>query len=80
LLAVVDPGAFGECGDRGLRDGRGVVEVKVLQAFDQREPRVEQPAAFAAFGDLGVQQRGQVGDRRLLLADGVGSELAESAA
>lgn len=53
LLAVVDPGPFGQRGDRGLRHGGSVVEVKVLQSLDDREAGVKQAAAFAAFGAFG---------------------------
>jgi hypothetical protein len=69
-LAVIDPGALGERGDRGLRDLRVVGEAEVLQAFDLREPRVDQPRvpALSALGHLGFEQRGEVGDRGLLLA------------
>ena len=57
-LAVIDPGAIGERGDRGLRDLGVISEPEVLQSFDQREPGVDQPAPLAplgAFGDLGFQ-------------------------
>ena len=66
------------CGTVGV-----VGEAEVLQALDQREARVDQAAAFAAlgaFGHLGLQQRGEVGDRGLLLAGGFGGERAEAAA
>ena len=82
-LAVVDPGALGERGDRGLRDRRVVGEDEVLQAFDLREARVDQAPAFAAlgaFGHLGLQQRAEVGDRGLLLARRFVGEGAEAAA
>ena len=82
-VAVIDPGALGERGDRGLRDLRVISEPEVLQPFDLREPRVDQPAllaALGAFGHLGLQQRGEVGDRGLLLADGFLGQRAEAAA
>ena len=72
-VAVIDPGAFGERGDRGLRDLRVVREPEVLQSLDLREPGVDQPALLSAlgpFGHLGFQQRGEIRDRGLLLADG----------
>ena len=80
-LAVVDPTALGERGDRGLGDVGVVGEAEVLQALDDRELGVQQPAAFAALGalgDLGLQQRGEVGDRGLLLARGFLGERAEA--
>jgi len=40
-LAIVDPGAVGERGDRGLWDPGVVVEAELLEAFDDREPRVD---------------------------------------
>ena len=49
-VAVVDPGAVRERGDRGLRDLGVISEPELLQAFEQREPRVEQPSAFASLG------------------------------
>jgi hypothetical protein len=52
-LAVIDPGALGECGDRGLRNLRVVGEAEVLEALDGREACVDQAAAFAALGTLG---------------------------
>ena len=79
-FAVIDPGAFGERGDRGLRDLGVIGEPEVLQAFDLREPRVDQAAflaALGAFGHLGFQQRGEIGDRGLLLADRFCGESAE---
>src|SRR5215211_9559176 len=45
-LAVVDPGALGQCGDRGLRDVGVVGEVKVLEALDLREAGVDQASAL----------------------------------
>ena len=57
-LAVTDPGAFRERGDRGLRDLRVVGEAELLQSFDLREARLDQPAflaALGALGDLGLQ-------------------------
>ena len=80
-LAVVDPGALGERGDRGLRDVGVVGEAEVLEALDGREAGVDQAAllaALGAFGHLGLQQRGEVGDRRLLLAGGLGGQLRGS--
>ena len=77
-LAVIDPRAVGERGDRGLRDLRVVGEAEVLEAFDLREPRVDQPALLAtlgAFGHLGLQQRAEVRDRGLLLAERLGGQL-----
>ena len=82
-LAVIDPGALGERGDRGLRDLRVVGEAEVLEPFDLREAGVDQPAplaAFGAFGHLGLQQRAEVGDRGLLLAGRLGGQCAEAAA
>jgi hypothetical protein len=60
-----------------------VGEAEVLQALDDREARVDQTTTFAALGalgHLGLQQRAEVGDRRLLLAGDLGGELAEAAA
>ena len=74
-LAVVDPGAFGERGDRGRRDLGVVVEAELLEAFDDRETRVDQSAFLASLGAflvLGFQQRGEVRDRGLLLAGRLG--------
>ena len=71
-VLVIDPGALGQCRDRGLRDLRVVCEPEVLEAFNLREAGVDQPAllaAFGTFGHLGLKQRGEVGDRGLLLAD-----------
>ena len=79
-LAVVDPGALGQGGDRGLGHLGVIVEAEVLEPFDDREPGVDQPALFAAFGalgDLGLKQRGEVGERGLLLARCLGGELPE---
>jgi hypothetical protein len=70
-LAVIDPGALRERGDRGLWDLGVIVEAELLQAFDDREARVDQPATLASFGAFLVfcfEQRGEVGDRGLLLA------------
>jgi len=58
-----------------------VVEAEVLQTLDRREARVDQAPAFAALGalgHLGLEQRAEVGDRRLLLADRFDSERAEA--
>jgi len=66
-----------------LGDVRVVLEAEILQAFDLREPSVDQPAllaAFGAFGDLGLQQRAQVCDRGLLLAERFRRECFEPAA
>ena len=82
-LAVIDPRSLGERGDRGLRDLRVVGEAEVLEAFDLREPGVDQPALLAplgAFGHLGLEQRGRVRDRGLLLAEGFGGQRPEPAA
>ena len=82
-LAVVDPGALGQRGDRGLGDLGVVGEAEVLQALDLREARVDQAAllaALGALGHLGLQQRGEVGGRGLLLAGGLGGERAEAPA
>jgi hypothetical protein len=57
--------------------------VEVLEAFDLREPRVDQPAflaALGAFGHLGLQQRGQVRDRGLLLTQRFSGQGFEPAA
>jgi hypothetical protein len=53
-LAVVDPGAVGQRGDRGLRDVGVVGEAEVLQALDGREAGVDQAALLAALGALGI--------------------------
>ena len=81
-LAVADPGALGEGGDRGLRDLRVVSEAEVLQALERGEPRVEQApslASLCAFGGLGFEQRSEVGSRGLLLAGGFLGQAAEAA-
>ncbi len=81
-LAVVDPGAFGQGGDRRLWNLGVVGEPEVLEAFDLREPGVDQPAFLAtlgAFGHLRFQQRGEVRDRGLLLAERFGGERFEPA-
>jgi hypothetical protein len=65
-LAVVDPGAFGERGDRRLGDVGVVGEAEILQPLDRGEARIDQAAAFSALGalgGLGFQQRAEVGDR-----------------
>jgi hypothetical protein len=52
-LAVVEPGALCERGDRGLRH-RGVVgEAEVLEPFQQGEAGVEQATSLAPLGPLG---------------------------
>ncbi len=51
-LAVIDPGALRQGGDRGLGDLRVLIELEVLQALGEREPGVDQPAAFAALSAL----------------------------
>jgi hypothetical protein len=82
-LAVVDPGALRQGGDRGLGDVGVVLEAEILQAFDLRESCVDQPAflaALRAFGDLGLQQRAEVRERGLLLARRFGGERFEAAA
>ena len=66
------------CGTLGLSAKR-----KSSRRLIVREARVDQAAAlaaFGAFGHLGLQQRAEVGDRRLLLARGLGGERAEAAA
>ena len=76
-LAVVDPGAFGERGERGLGHLRVVFEAKILQALDQGEPGVEQATSLAPLGTLlhlGLEKRGEVGERGLLLAGGLGGQ------
>jgi hypothetical protein len=82
-LAIVDPGALGERRDRGLGHLGVVFEVEVLQSFDDREASVEQSAPLAPLGallHLGLQQRGEVRERGLLLAGGLGRELPEAGA
>jgi hypothetical protein len=49
-LAVVDTGALGERCDGGLRHLGVVGEAELLQTFDDREPRVDQPALLAPLG------------------------------
>jgi len=81
-LAIGDPGALGERGDRGLWDLRVVGEAEVLQALERGEAGVEQPSAFTslgAFGGLGFQQGGEGGGRGLLLAGGLFGQAAEAA-
>src|SRR5438034_512150 len=51
-LAVVDPGAVGERGDRRLRQRGVVVEAEVLEPFEQGEAGVEQAAALSVLGAL----------------------------
>ncbi len=56
-LAVIDPGALGERGDRGLGDLWVLLEAEILQAFGEREAGVDEPSAFAALSalcDLGL--------------------------
>jgi hypothetical protein len=70
-LAVSDPRALRQGGDRGLRDPLVLIEAEVLQVFQRGEPGVDQAAllaSFGAFGDLGLHERGEIGDRWLLLA------------
>ena len=50
LLAVVDPGAFGERGDGRLRHLRVVGEAELLEPLGDREAGVDQPAALAPLG------------------------------
>ena len=64
-----------------MRDLGVVLEAEVLEAFDLREPSVDQPAllaTFGAFGHLGLQERGEVRDRGLLLAERFGGQLPEA--
>src|ERR1039458_702585 len=80
-LAVVDPGALRQRGDRGLGDLRVLLEAEVLQALHQGKTRVDQPSAFAAFSsltDLGLQQRREIGGRGLLVACRLLGERAEA--
>ena len=82
-LTVIDPRSLRQGGDRGLRDLGVVLEAEVLEAFDLREAGVDQPAllaTFGAFGHLGLQQRAEVRDRGLLLAERFGRERSEAAA
>jgi len=56
-------------------------EAEVVEVLERGEPRVVQAAAFAALGALGrlgLQERGEVGDRRLLLARGLVGERFEA--
>ena len=79
-IAVVDPRALGERRDRRLRHAGVISEPELLQALEQREPRVQQPPAFAAFGafvHLGLEQRREVRDRGLLLAGRLRGHLPE---
>lgn len=79
-VAVVDPRAVRQRGDRCLRDLRVVGEPELLQAFEQREAGVQQATTFAAFGALlvlGFQERGEVRDRGLLLAGRLSGHLPE---
>jgi hypothetical protein len=78
-----EPGAFGERGDRCLRHRGVVVEAEVLEPFVEGEAGVEEASALSAFGpfgDLGFEQRGEVGERGLLGAGCFGGEGAEAAA
>ena len=82
-VAVGDPGALGERGDRRLRHVGVVVEAEVVEPFQQGEAGVEEPPSFAALGSLlhlALEQRGEVGERRLLGAGRFGGERAEAAA
>jgi hypothetical protein len=82
-FAVVDPGALGERRDRRLRHRRVVVEAEVVEPLEVREAGVEQPASLSAlrpFLHLGFEQRGQVGERRLLGSGRFGGERAEATA
>src|SRR5450755_1492168 len=82
-LAVIDPGSFRQGGDRGLRDLRVVLEAEILEAFDVREPCVDQAAFLAslgAFGHLGLEQRGEIRDRGLLLAERFRGQRPEASA
>ena len=82
-LAVIDPRSLGERRDRGLGDLGVVGEPEVLEPFDLREPCVDQSALLAplgAFGHLRLQQRPEIGDGGLLLAERFGRECFESAA
>jgi hypothetical protein len=61
-----------------LRDLGVISEPELLQALEQREAGVyESPAfsAFRAFVHLGLQQRREIGDRGLLLAQSFGGHL-----
>ena len=56
---------------RCLRDLRVLVEAEVLEVLQRGEAGVVQApslASLGALGDLGLQERGEVGDRWLLLA------------
>jgi hypothetical protein len=82
-LAVVDPGALGQRGDRRLGHLWVVGEAEVLGPLHEREAGVDQPSSLAPLGALlvlGLEQRGEVGDRRLLLARGLAGERPEAAA
>lgn len=62
-LAVVDPRAFCERGDRRLGHLRVVGEAKLLEPLDDRKAGVDKPpalAALCALGVLGLEQRGEV--------------------
>ena len=72
LSLFLDPGSFCERRDRGPRDSGVVLEAEVLEPFQRREPGVDQPAAFSSLSSLsglGFQQRREIFDGRLLLAD-----------
>ena len=51
-LAVIDPCALRQGGDRGLGDLGVLMELEVLQALGEWESCVDQPAAFAALSAL----------------------------
>jgi hypothetical protein len=79
-LSVIDPRALRQRGDRRLGHLGVVGETEILQAFDDWEPSIDQPPAFASLGSflvLGFQQRRQIGNRGLLLARRLGGELPE---
>jgi hypothetical protein len=61
-----------------LRDLGVVGEPELLEAFEQREPGLEQASSFSSLGTfvhLGFEQRRQIRDRGLLLPDGFGGHL-----
>ena len=66
------------CGTFGLSAKRK--SCRRLMAGKRASIRRRRLAAFGAFGHLGLQQRAEVGDRRLLLARGLRGERAEAAA
>ena len=64
-----------------MGDLRVLVELEVLQALGEREPGVDQPAAFAALSalcDLRFQERGEIRGRGLLVACGLLGEPTEA--